>query len=85
MIDKKERSRAQSAALLAAVKKEPGTFREIFDRAWPVFRKGHTGGEELARMQSYEMLHRLCMRGKVNKKNKVYTEAPIKQRPPSAL
>lgn len=80
--DSKERSRAQSAALLAAVKKKPGTFTEIFERAWPVFRKGHAGGEDLARMQSYEMLHKLLMRGKINKKDKIYTEAPPK-RPPS--
>jgi predicted transposase YbfD/YdcC len=82
MADNKERSRAHSAALLAAVKKQPGTFKEVFARAWPVFRKSHVGGEEMARYQSYELLHKLSMRGKINKINKVYHEALPKRPPP---
>jgi hypothetical protein len=81
MLDGKDRSKSHSAALLAAVKKQPGTFTEIFARAWPVFRRSHTGGEDLARMQSYELLHQLLMRGKINKVNRVYTEALPKKRP----
>jgi hypothetical protein len=75
MAKSKDRDNAQSDALFAAVKWQPGTFNEIFARAWPVFRRSHVGGEDLARLQSYELLYRLSMRGKINKVNKIYEEA----------
>lgn len=81
MAKSKDRNNAQSAALLAAVKWQPGTFNEIFARAWPTFRESHVGGEELARFQSYELLYKLIMRGKINKVNKIYEEAGPRIKP----
>lgn len=75
MAKSKDRDNTQSDALFAAVRRQPGTFNEIFARAWPVFKKSHVGGEELARFQSYELLYKLSMRGKINKVNKIYEEA----------
>ncbi len=76
----KENFRAQNAALLNAIKKQPGTFREVFARAWPTFRKSYYGGEDLARMQSYELIDHMMMRGQINKIDGQYVEAPPKKK-----
>jgi len=81
MLDGKDKSRAHSAALLAAIRKRPGTFKDVFERAWPVFRRSHAGGEDLARLQSYDLLYQMIMRGQLNKINRVYVEVPVKNKP----
>lgn len=59
-------------ALLLEVLNQPGTFQDVFQRAWPKFKKSHVGGEELARLKSYEILYDLSMRGAITKENRVY-------------
>ena len=75
---KKDPNKAAIAALFAAIENRPGSFNEIFALAWPAFRRSYAGGEDLARLHSYELVHRMMMRGKVNKVEGVYYAAPPK-------
>lgn len=68
-----EKQSLMEKSLQQAVINKPGTFRQIFKRAYPKFRDSHAGGEEMARLKSHAILHRMNMRGdKITKEGRIY-------------